>query len=107
MVFVMVIFALVVLVPFFRDKRNLPLLRDGELAFARVLSQKTVQQGKSSYSSIDYQFKTNGGLQILSTARDLSNSIFEDMTIPVFYDPANPDKNVTPCATYLKIVTTL
>ena len=31
----------------------------------------------------------------------------EDMTIPVFYDPTNPDKNVTPCATYLKIVTDL
>ncbi|HTP69260.1 MAG TPA: hypothetical protein VMJ35_10190 [Dongiaceae bacterium] len=104
--FVMGVFGLVVLVPFFRDKRNLPLLRDGELAFARVLSQKTISQGKTSYSSIDYQFKTTDGLQILSTARDLSNSIFEDMTIPVFYDPTNPDRNVTPSATYFKIVTT-
>lgn len=105
--FVMIGFAAIVLVPFFRDKRSLPLLRDGELAFARVVSQKTVQQGKTSYSSIDYQFKTNDGLQILATARDLSNSVFEDMTIPVFYDPTNPDKNVTPCATYLKVVTDL
>jgi len=107
LVFVMVIFALVVLVPLFRDKRNLALLRDGELAFARVVSQKTVQQGKTSYSSIDYQFKTNDGQQIRGIARDLTNSVFEDMTIPVFYDPTNPDKNVTPCATYLKIVTNL
>jgi hypothetical protein len=91
--------------PYFRDKRNLPLLRDGELAFARVVSQRTVQQGKSSYSSIDYEFKTSSGLQIRSTARDLTNSVFEDMTIPAFYDPLNPGKNVTLCATYLKVST--
>jgi hypothetical protein len=105
LLFVIIVFAAVVLMPYFRDKRNLPLLRDGELAFARVVSQRTVQQGKSSYSSIDYEFKTSSGLQIRSTARDLTNSVFEDMTIPVFYDPLNPGKNVTLCATYLKVST--
>jgi uncharacterized protein (DUF983 family) len=92
-------------VPVFRETRNRPLLRDGELAFARVVSQRTVQQGKSSHSSIDYEFKTNSGLQIRSTARDLTNSVFEDMTIPVFFNPGNPDKNITLCATYLKVST--
>jgi len=105
LLFVVIVFAAVVLIPFLRDRRNLPLLRDGELAFARVVSQRTVQQGKSSYSSIDYEFKTSSSLQIRGTARDLTNSVFEDMTIPVFYDPLNPDKNVTPCATYLKVST--
>ena len=103
--FVVIVFAGVLLIPFFRDKRNIPLLRDGELAFARVTSQRTVQQGKASYSSIDYEFKTSSGLQIRSTSRDLTNSVFEDMTIPVFYDPLNPDKNITPCSTYLKVST--
>jgi uncharacterized protein (DUF983 family) len=103
--FMFVIILVLVVIPLAREKRNRPLLRDGELAFARVVSQSTVQQGKSSYSSIDYEFKTNSGLQIRSTARDLTNSVFEDMTIPVFYDPTNPDKNITPCATYLKIST--
>lgn len=105
LLFVMFVFAAAFLIPFFRDKRNLPLLRDGELAFARVTSQRTVQQGKASYSSIDYEFKISSGLQIRGTARDLTNSVFEDMTIPVFYDPLNPDKNITPCATYLKVST--
>jgi len=105
LIFIAVFLAVAVVVPLFREKRNRPLLRDGELAFARVVSQHTVQQGKSSYSSIDYEFKTNNGLQIRSTARDLTNSVFEDMTIPVFYDPTNPDKNITPCATYLKVST--
>jgi len=105
LLFMAVFLVLAFVVPIFRESRNRPLLRDGELAFARVVSQRTVQQGKSSYSSIDYEFKTNNGLQIRSTGRDLTNSVFEDMTIPVFYDPANPDKNITPCATYLKVST--
>jgi uncharacterized protein (DUF983 family) len=103
--FMFVIILVLVVIPLTREKRNRPLLRDGELAFARVVSQRTVQQGKSSYSSIDYEFKTSSGLQIRSTACDLTNSVFEDMTIPVFYDPTNPDKNITPCATYLKVLT--
>jgi len=37
--------------------------------------------------------------------RDLTNSVFEDMIIPVFYDPTNPDRNTTPCATCLKVST--
>ena len=105
LLFVVIVFAAIVLIPFLRDKRNLLLLRNGELALARVVSQRTVQQGKSSYSCIDYEFKTSSGLQIRGTARDLTASVFEDMTIPVFYDPLNPDKNITPCATYLKVST--
>jgi hypothetical protein len=34
-----------------------------------------------------------------------SFSVYEDMTVPVFYDPADPSKNVTPCATYLRVAT--
>jgi len=98
-----VVVAAVIAIPLARERRNAPLLRDGELAFGRVVLQRTVQQGKASYSSIDYEFKTNSGLQIRRTARDLTNSVFEDMTIPVFYDPVNPEKNITPCATYLRL----
>jgi uncharacterized protein (DUF983 family) len=105
--FVFIVFLVIMLVPFFRDKRNLPLLRDGQLALARVVSQRAVQQGKTSCSSIDYQFKTSSGLEIRSSARDLTNRVFEDMTIPVFYDPVSPDKNITPCATYLTVVNSL
>ena len=107
LLFVSTVFLVIILVPFFRDKRNLPLLRDGELALARVVSQRAIQQGKTSYSRIDYEFRTSSGLQIRSSVRDLSNRVFEDMTIPVFYDPLSADKNITPCATYLTIVNEL
>ena len=99
-----VVFAVAATVPLFREKRNLPLLRDGELAFGRVVSQQTVQQGKASYSRIDYEFQTNTGQQMAGSCRDLTRSAFEDMAIPVFYDPLNPSKNITPCATYFKVV---
>jgi uncharacterized protein (DUF983 family) len=103
LLFVLLIIAVVLLVPFFREKRNLPLLRDGELAFAHVGSQQSVQQGKTSYSKIDYEFQTNTGQHFRNSCRDLTRNVFEDMTVPVFYDPLDPSKNIAACATYLKI----
>lgn len=107
MVFLLTVFAAIIAIPLFRAKRDLPLLRDGELAFARVIAQQTVQQGKSSYSRIDYEFKTTSGETICNSCRDLTGSVFEDMTIAVFYDPLNPSKNIATCATYLKVVSTV
>ena len=99
-----IIFVVLIVVPYFRDKISAPLLRDGELALARVTYQENIQVGKSSYSRIAYEFKTSSGQLIQERAKDLTYSIYEDMTIPVFYDPADPSKNVTPCATYLRVV---
>jgi uncharacterized protein (DUF983 family) len=98
-----IIFVVLIVVPYFRDKRNAPLLRDGELALGRVTYQENIQVGKSSYSRIAYEFKTTSGQFIQDRAKDLSYSVYEDMTIPVFYDPTNPSKNITPCATYLRV----
>jgi hypothetical protein len=96
-------FAIVLAVLILREKRKLPLLRDGELAFGRVVGQRLVQQGKSSYSQIEYEFQTNTGQQIRGACRDLTSAVFEDMTIAVFYDPLEPSRNITPCGTYLAI----
>jgi hypothetical protein len=101
---VFVVIGIVLAVPYLQEKRNIPLLRDGELAFARIVAQQTVSQGKTSYSRIDYEFNTNTGQQIRGSCRDLTRSVFEDMTIPIFYDPLDSSKNVPLCATYLKTV---
>lgn len=90
MLSVLAVFLIVVILPFVRAKRDAPLLRDDELAFARVTSQQTIQQGKTSYSRIDYEFTTGSGQLIQNSTKDLSNSVFEEMTIPVFYDPLDP-----------------
>ena len=101
--FMVLVFVIIIVIPLFREKRNLPLLRDGELAFGRVTAQQTIQQGKASYSKIEYEFQTNTGQSLRNSVKDLTNAVFEGMTIPVFYDPLNPAKNITPCATYLQI----
>ena len=105
--FLVVLVFIVILagVPFVRDRRRLPLMRDGELALGKVIYQENVSRGKSSYSRIGYEFRTNSGQLIQDQAKDLTFSVYEDMSIPLFYDPANPSKNVTPCATYLRVST--
>jgi hypothetical protein len=100
-----IVFVVLLVVPYFRDKRNLPLMRDGELALGKVTYQENMSQGKSSYSRIGYEFKTSSGQLIRDQAKDLTFSVFEDMVIPVFYDAMNPARNVTPCATYLQVST--
>jgi len=100
-----IVFVVLILVPFFRDRGHQRLMQDGELAIGRVTYQENVQAGKSSYSRIGYEFTANSGQLIRDQAKDLTCSVFEDMSIPVFYDPADPNKNVTPCATYLKLST--
>jgi hypothetical protein len=100
-----VFFVILVLVPYFRDKKKLALMRDGEMALAKVTYQENMSAGKSSYSRIGYEFKTYCGQLIQDQAKDLTYTVYEDMTIPVFYDSQDPSKNVTPCSTYLKITT--
>lgn len=100
-----IVFVVLLVVPYFRDKRKVPLMRDGELALGRVTYQENISAGKSSYSRIGYEFKTSSGQLIQDQAKDLSYSVFEDMTIPVFYEANNPGMNITPCATYLQVST--
>ena len=103
LVFVLLILALVILPALLKAKRNRPLFQDGEVAAARVLAQRTVVQGKSSYSQIDYEFRASDGQTIRNSERDLSQKVFEDMIIPVFYDPANPSRCAALCASYSKL----
>jgi hypothetical protein len=92
------------LVPFLlRERRNWPLLRDGEVALGLVLSQQTVHQGRITYPQIQFEFRTNSGQLVRNSQKDLTEKVFEDMTIPVFYDPLDPSKNIALCATYLRI----
>jgi uncharacterized protein (DUF983 family) len=100
------VIALIIGIPLLREKRYLPLMVNGELAFGHVVSQQMVQQGKASYSRINYEFKPNTGQVVRNSCRDLSGLVFEDMTIPVFYDSLDPSKNVAACASYLMVVNT-
>ncbi len=102
-VFVVLILGLVIIPAMLKEKRNRPLFQDGEAAAARVLAQRTVAQGKTSYSQIDYEFRACDGQTIRNSERDLSRKVFEDMLIPVFYDPVNPSRCAALCASYSKL----
>lgn len=100
---VILILGLALIPALLKEKRNRPLFQDGEVAAARVLAQRTVAQGKTSYSQIDYEFCASDGQTIRNTERDLSRKVFEDMLIPVFYDPVNPSRCAALCASYSKL----
>ena len=102
-VFVVLILGLAIIPAVLKEKRNRPLFQDGEVAAARVLAQRTVAQGKTSYSQIDYEFRASDGQTIRNSERDLSRKVFEDMLIPVFYDPVNPSRCAALCASYSKL----
>lgn len=89
--------------PLLKEKSNRALFQDGEVAAACVLAQRTINQGKRSYSQIDYEFRASDGQTIRNSERDLSRKVFEDMLIPVFYDPVNPSRCAALCASYSKL----
>lgn len=102
-VFVVLVVGIVIIPALLKAKRNRPLFQDGEVAAARVLAQRTVAQGKASYSQIDYEFRASDGQTIRNSERDLSRKVFEDMLIPVFYDPREPSRCAALCASYSKL----
>ena len=103
LVFLLFVLGAFIVPSLLKEKRNRPLFQDGEVAAARVLAQRTVAQGKSSYSQIDYEFRASDGQTIRNSERDLSQKIFEDMLIPVFYDPADPSRCAALCASYSRL----
>jgi hypothetical protein len=82
-----------------RDKK---LLRDGELAVGVVTHQKLVKSGsgrggRRTQSKVRYRFKDSSGQLYQGTGTDYSRDLRVEMTVPVFFNPENPEKNVTLC----------
>jgi hypothetical protein len=81
-----------------RDKK---LLKDGELAVGVVTHQKLVKTGgrggRRTQSKVRYRFKDSSGQLYQGTGTDHSRDLRVEMTVPVFYDPEDPDKNVALC----------
>jgi hypothetical protein len=73
-----------------RDRR---LLAEGDLAIGIVTHQE-LSGGRHRRSKIIYEFKDTAGRQVQGEGTDESREFYEDMTLPVFYNPANPRENV-------------
>jgi len=102
--FIVLVIGIVLVLAVLKEKRRRPLIQDGEVAAARVLAQRTVVQGRTSYSQIDYEFRASNGQTIRNSERDLTRKVFEDMLIPVFYDPVNPARCAALCASYSRLL---
>jgi len=102
--FIVLVLGIVLVPAVLKEKRNRPLFQDGEVAAARVLAQRTVVQGRTSYSQIDYEFRASDGQTIRNSERDLTRKVFEDMLIPVFYDPVKPARCAALCASYSRLL---
>jgi hypothetical protein len=76
---------------FFRNRfRERQLLANGELACGYVTAQNN---GRYS-QSIQYCFKLSGGRLAFGRCNDASRSLYEGMTVPVFYDPDDSARSI-------------
>lgn len=93
----------VMAITFRKEAKKLALLRDGDVASARVITQEVIARGKHSYNQITYEFQVPGRPLIRKAERDHTKQIFEDVQIPVFYNSAFPDDCVVLCRTYYSL----
>jgi hypothetical protein len=76
---------------FFRNRfRERQILANGELASGYV----TAQNNGRYTQSIQYCFRLAGGKLISGQCNDASRSLYEGMTVPVFYDAENPARSI-------------
>lgn len=76
---------------FFRNRiRERQLLAKGELASGYVTAQNN---GRYTHS-VQYCFKLSGGRLEFGRCNDASRSLYEGMTVPVFYDPDKPTHSI-------------
>jgi hypothetical protein len=76
---------------FFRNRvRERQLLGNGELTSGYV----TAQNNGRYTQSIQYCFKLSGGRLEFGRCNDASRSLYEGMTVPIFYDANNPKRSI-------------
>jgi len=76
------------------------LLAEGDLAMARVTKQWTARNG----SGIRYEFTMPDGELFSSVSADNSRQLEVGMSVPVFYDPEEPKKQVALSAAFYEVV---
>lgn len=76
------------------------LLADGELSMARVADRVLARNGPN----IRYEFTTLLGEQLSGSAQDGTRKLSVGMSVPVFYDPQNPKRQLALCASFYEVV---
>ena len=93
----MVVFVIVMLNMIGKQKR---LLSEGEMATARVTRRSVARNGPN----ICYEFSTTNGERFSHSVPDASRQLSVGMSVPVFYDPLRPKKQLALCASFYEVV---
>jgi hypothetical protein len=67
---------------------------------ARVTKQWTARNGHG----IRYEFTTPAGEALSGTTTDNARQLLVGMSVPIFYDPQQPKKQVALCAAFYEVV---
>ena len=70
--------------------RERDLLANGDVVVAKIVQKF----GSRSASAIKYEFEDFAGRKHIKTGTDYTQKLEEGMTVPVFYDRENPDRQV-------------
>lgn len=85
-----------------RQRRRAALLVNGELCFARVVISEAEQGAISPL--ILYQQQLPTGQVVEGVATDHTESFHTEMRVPVFYDAADPSKNLAMCGSIYDVI---
>ena len=80
--------------------RERDLLTNGEVVAARI----TQKFGSRNASAIKYEFEDFAGQKHSNTGTDYTQKLEEGMSVPVFYDRENPNRQVPACGTFHEVV---
>jgi hypothetical protein len=86
-----------------KERRRAAILRDGEVAQARIISQQTVRRGRATCSDVVYEFRSPSGQLIRKTARDRTWTVYEDMFVPVFFPLGKAEDSIALFSTYCRL----
>jgi hypothetical protein len=96
-IFIVVAFGIFIVTTIGRQKS---LLAGGEMAIAQVTKQWAARNGPN----ITYEFTTPLGEHFSRNAADASRKLSVGMSVPVFYDPQSPKKQLALCASFYELV---
>ena len=80
-------------------KRQRALLETGEVAVATVLRQFS---NRPTFT-IQYEFLDAQGQKLTGLATDTTRSLYEGMSVPVFYDAQDPGRRVAQCESFCEV----
>jgi hypothetical protein len=84
------------------------LIRNGKVAVAAVTSTSNSPSKvnrNDDVRTVQFQFRDGSGALMEGTSVDSTLMLREESAMLVFYDPADPTRNVAQCAAYYQVVT--